>query len=119
MPLVVTATPNICWLHPEIEYPRTPAELAAEARRCEEAGAAVLHMHADDWSGSIAAVRETTGLIVQCGMSSLPIQERTEVFEQRADMISIIMSHHDEAFAEMDVHELHPREELLEYEALS
>lgn len=118
-PLVVTATPNICWLHPEIDFPRTPAELAAEARRCEEAGAAILHMHADDWAGSIAAVREATGLIVQCGMSNLPIPERQEVFEQRADMISIITSHHDEAFAEVDTHALHPREELLAYAALS
>ena len=118
-PLVVTATPNICWLHPEITYPRTPSEMAAEAQRCEDAGASILHMHADDWASSIAAVREATGLIVQCGMSSLPIGERTEVFEQRADMISIITSHYDEAFAELDVHALHPREELLEYVALS
>src|SRR5438105_8388611 len=118
-PLVVTATPNICWLHPEIEYPRTPAEMAAEARLCEEAGAAILHLHADDWPAAIAAVRETTGLIVQCGMSSLPIPERMDVFEQGADMISIITSHHDEAFAGLDVHALHSREELLEYAALS
>lgn len=118
-PLIVTATPNTCWLHPEIEYPQTPAELAAEASRCEEAGAAIMHMHADDWAGSIAAVRKETRLIVQCGMSSLPIPERMEVFEQNADMISIITSHHDEAFAEVDTHALHPREELLEYAQLS
>jgi 3-keto-5-aminohexanoate cleavage enzyme len=118
-PLIVTATPNTCWLHPEVEYPQTPEDLAAEAARCEEAGAAILHMHADDWPGSIAAVRRETGLIVQCGMSSLPIPERMDVFEQRADMISIITSHHDEAFAGLDVHALHSREELLEYAALS
>ena len=33
-------------------------------------------------------------------------------------MISIITSHHDEAFAGLDVHVLHPREELLEYARL-
>ncbi len=117
-PLIITATPNICWLRPEVEYPRTPEEMAAEASRCREAGASILHMHADDWPGTIAAVRAATDVIVQCGMSSLPIPERTAVFEQRADMISIITSHHDEAFAEHDVHALHPREELLEYAAL-
>ena len=117
-PLIITATPNICWLRPEVEYPRTPEEMAAEASRCREAGASILHMHADDWPGTIAAVRAATDVIVQCGMSSLPISERTAVFEQRADMISIITSHHDEAFAEHDVHALHPREELLEYAAL-
>ena len=52
-------------------------------------------------------------------MSSLPIPERMEVFEQGADMISIIVSHHDEAFVELDVHVLHPREELAEYAELS
>jgi len=117
-PLIITATPNICWLRPEVEYPRTPEEMAAEASRCRAAGASILHMHADDWPGTIAAVRAATDLIVQCGMSSLPIPERTAVFEQRADMISIITSHHDEAFAEHDVHALHPREELLEYAEL-
>ena len=76
-------------------------------------------MHADDWTGAITAVRKESGLIVQCGMSSLPIPERIEVFERKADMISIITSHHDEAFAEVDTHALHPREELLEYASLS
>ena len=34
-------------------------------------------------------------------------------------MISIIVSHHDEAFVGLDVHVLHPREELAEYAELS
>ena len=34
-------------------------------------------------------------------------------------MISIILSHHDEAFAQVDTHALHPREELEEYARLS
>ena len=34
-------------------------------------------------------------------------------------MISIIVSHHDEAFAGQDFHVLHPREELTEYAELS
>jgi len=117
-PLVITATPNICWLRPEVAYPQTPAEMAEEARRCQAAGARILHMHADDWPGTIAAVRESTDLIVQCGMSSHRIPQRTAVFEHRADMISIITSHHDEAFVGHDVHVLHPREELLEYAVL-
>jgi len=114
-PLIVTATPNICWLRPDVPYPGTPAEMATEARRCQDAGAAILHVHAEQWPETIAAVRAATDLVVQCGMSSLPIPERTAVFEHRADMISIITSHHDEAFAELDVHALHPREELAEY----
>jgi 3-keto-5-aminohexanoate cleavage enzyme len=118
-PLIITATPNTCWLHPEVPYPVTPEEMAAEARRCRDAGAAILHMHSEQWSDTIRGVRAASDLIVQCGMSSLPIPERMEVFRERADMISIITSHHDEAFAEVDTHALHPREELAEYARLS
>lgn len=118
-PLVITATPNVCWLHPEVPYPKTPAERAAEARRCEDAGAAVVHMHAEDsWVESIRAVRADTGVIVQCGMSSLPIPERMEVFHEGADMISIIASHHDEAFVGVETNVLHPRPELESYARL-
>lgn len=118
-PLIITATPNNCWLHPEIAYPQTPEEMAEAGRRCQEQGAAILHIHAEDWVSTIQAVRERTDLIVQCGMSSHPIARRMDVFEQRAEMISIILSHHDEAFAELDMHALHPREELEEYAQLS
>jgi 3-keto-5-aminohexanoate cleavage enzyme len=118
-PLIITATPNICWLHPEVPYPVSPDEMVAEAQRCREAGAAILHMHSEQWTEAIRGVRAASDLIVQCGMSSLPIPERMEVFRERADMISIITSHHDEAFAEVDTHALHPREELAEYARLS
>ena len=69
-PLIVTATPNVCWLDPAVEFPETAEDMAAEARRCAEAGAAILHMHADDWPPAIQAVRDACDLIVQCGMSS-------------------------------------------------
>jgi 3-keto-5-aminohexanoate cleavage enzyme len=119
-PLIITATPNICWLHPEVEYPNTVDAVVAEAERCRAAGASILHVHAEGrWAQTISALRSATDLIVQCGMSSLAIPERMEVFEHRADMISIIVSHHDEAFAGLDVHVLHPREELADYAALS
>jgi 3-keto-5-aminohexanoate cleavage enzyme len=118
-PLIITATPNICWLHPETPYPRTPDAMAQEGRLCQDAGASLLHVHADDWIGTMAAVRRDTDLIVQCGMSSHEIPQRMDVFENGADMISIITSHHDEAFVGLDVHQLHSREELAEYGRLS
>ena len=119
-PLMITATPNICWLDPSVDYPRTSADLVSEAQLCERAGAQILHMHAEnEWAEWIKAVRAGTGLILQCGMSALQIEDRMEVFELEADLISIIVSHHDEAFAEQDFHVLHPREELLEYARLS
>lgn len=116
-PLIITATPNICWLNPdEVPYPRTVEAIATEAERCAAAGATIFHTHAEgQWAAVIAAVRQRTPLIVQCGMSSLPIPERMEVFTTPADMISMIVSHHDEAFVGLDVHVLHPREELETY----
>jgi 3-keto-5-aminohexanoate cleavage enzyme len=120
VPVIITATPNISWLHPEVEYPTTVEELVEEAKLCQQAGAAILHFHGEHfWSQAIDALRKETNLILQCGMSSLPIQERMEVFEKQADMISIITSHHDEAFATLDVHVLHSREELVEYAELA
>jgi 3-keto-5-aminohexanoate cleavage enzyme len=119
-PLVITATPNICWLDPKVRYPRTTAAIATEAVRCRKAGASVLHMHAEGrWAETITAVRKATDMVVQCGMSSLPIPDRMDVFANRSDEISIILGHHDEAFAGLDVYALHPRTELLEYCRLS
>jgi len=118
-PLIITATPNNCWLHPEVPYPRTPEEVGEEARLCREAGAAILHLHSLDWRSDVEAIRSATDLIVQCGMSSQPIPERMEIFRLHSDMISIITSHHDEAFTDVDTHALHPREELEEYARLS
>ena len=62
----------------------------------------------------IAAVRQQTALVIQCGMSSLPIPDHQDVWTRHADMVSMIVSHHDEAFTGLDVHVLHPREELEE-----
>jgi 3-keto-5-aminohexanoate cleavage enzyme len=118
-PLIITATPNICWLEPDVPHPRTVEEMVAEAQRCEAAGAQVLHVHADDWTPMVAALREGTGMLIQCGMSSVLVADRMDIFHSRADMISVIANHHDEAFAQGDTHELHPREELVEYARLS
>jgi 3-keto-5-aminohexanoate cleavage enzyme len=115
-PLIIIATPNISWLHPEVDYPRTPEAIAGEARLCYENGATILHTHAEGkWKETIAAVRATSPIIVQCGMSSLPIPERMDVYKYRGDMLSIILNHHDEAFVKADFNVLHPKEELVEY----
>ena len=115
-PLLITATPNISWLHPEVDYPKSVEAMAKEARLCQEAGAAVLHMHAEQqWKEAILAVRSVTDMIIQCGMSSLEIEDRMDVYYQQAEMISVILNHHDEAFVGVDTHALHPREELEEY----
>lgn len=119
-PLIIIATPNICWLNPrEVKYPTTPEAIAIEAKLCREVGASVLHTHAESlWKETIDAVRAKTDIVVQLGMSSLPIPDRMEVYEHHGDMISIILNHHDEAFAETECLELHSRQELEEYARL-
>ncbi len=118
-PLIIIATPNISWLHPEVDYPRTAEAIAAEARLCRENGATILHTHAQGkWNEVVSAVRGTCDLIVQGGMSSQLIPERMELFESRPDMASIILNHHAESFVEADFNVLHPKEELAEYATL-
>jgi 3-keto-5-aminohexanoate cleavage enzyme len=115
-PLIIVATPNISWLHPEIDFPRTPQAIAEEARLCYQNGATILHTHGEGrWAETIQAVRGCCEILVQCGMSSLRIDERMDVFENHADMISVILNHHDEAFAQTECLALHSRQELSGY----
>ncbi len=118
-PLIIVATPNTCWLKPEVQFPKTPEAIADEAVRCQRAGASVLHTHAEgQWVEVIRAVRAATDIIVQSGMSSLEIEERMDAFREKSDMISIILNHHDEAFKELDCLKLHSKEELEQYARL-
>ncbi len=115
-PLIIIATPNICWLNPSVEYPRTPTAIAEEAKLCYENGATILHTHAEgNWKETIAAVRDYCPLVIQCGMSSQAIPERMEIYNNHGDMISIILNHHDEAFVGLDFNVLHLKAELIEY----
>ena len=118
-PLIIVATPNICWLKPSVKYPRTPEAIAREAKRCLQKGATVLHTHAEgQWIEVMRAVRSSCDIIVQCGMSSLEIEERMDVYREKADMLSIILNHHDEAFTEVDCLKLHSKQELEKYAGL-
>ena len=41
-------------LNPEIDYPKTVEDLLAEAKRCQEAGASILHFHGEEyWTEAI------------------------------------------------------------------
>ena len=115
-PLIITATPNVCWLKPDVKYPKTTPDIIEEAARCREAGASVLHTHGEnDWSGVINGVRAGNDIIIQSGMSSIPLQERIELFEEHSDCVSIIANHHAEAFVGLNCDVLHPLDELVEY----
>lgn len=115
-PLVIIATPNICWLRTDVPYPKTPEEIAKEAKLCRNNGASVLHIHAEgQWGGVFAEVRKQCDILVQGGMSSIPLKDRMDIMHHKADMISIILNHHDEAFSEVDCNVLHTKSELEDY----
>lgn len=115
-PLIIIATPNICWLKPSVKYPKTATEIAKEAALCREAGASVLHAHGEgQWVEMIRKVRASSDILIQSGMSSIPLQQRIELFTEKSDMVSIILNHHAEAFAEVNCDMLHTLDELREY----
>jgi 3-keto-5-aminohexanoate cleavage enzyme len=115
-PLIITATPNICWLEPQVEYPQTAQDIIEETLRCRESGAAVVHTHAQgQWHEVIQGVRAKSDIIIQSGMSSIALQDRIGLFESKSDMVSIILNHHAEAFTGLNCDVLHPLTELEEY----
>ncbi|MFA5787459.1 MAG: 3-keto-5-aminohexanoate cleavage protein [Actinomycetota bacterium] len=123
-PLIITATTSESWLWPAADREAGGEKVDVEAlvaagRRCRDAGAAVLHIHAGGvWKEAIEGIRAESDILIQCGMSTLSAQERVDVFRCKAEMISVMLSHHDEAFLNLDNHVLHPREELCDYAVL-
>ena len=87
--------------HPEL--PVTLDELVAAARACEQAGAAMVHVHIRDDAGrptldlgrlreTVAALREATGLIVQLstgGAVTDPFETRLAVLDAAPDSCSL------------------------------
>lgn len=83
--------------------PLTAAEVAEEARRCREAGAAVIHLHAREPDGTptqsrerfaefIAAIRAATDVIVQTstgGAIGMSIAERCQPLELGPQMVEM------------------------------
>lgn len=123
-PLIITATTAGSWLWPaEGERPDAPVDvdaIVAEATRCREAGATVVHIHGEGkWRECIEGIRASSDILVQCGMSTLTATERADVYQHKAEMISVMLGHHDEAFVGLDNNVLHPREELREYAELA
>ena len=115
-PLIIVATPNICWLKPDVAYPKTAAEIARESALCREAGASVLHSHGEgQWVEMIRDVRAASDILVQSGMSSIALNDRIELFTEHSDMVSIILNHHAEAFKDVNCDMLHTLDELREY----
>jgi len=106
-PLLITVAPTGAETAKEDcpQLPTTPDEIAATARACEAAGAAMIHLHVRDaehrptldpgllkeW---VAAVRDSSDLIVQLssgGSVHDPLDERLKVLDAEPDSCSLTM----------------------------
>jgi 3-keto-5-aminohexanoate cleavage enzyme len=96
--------------------PLTPAEIAAEAARCEAAGAAIIHLHVRDAAGNatqdkeifrqtIEFIKKRTSLIIQTstgGAARMTAEERLQPVELRPEMATLTtgtVNFGDEIFA--------------------
>lgn len=87
------------------QLPTTPEEIARTAAECETAGAAMIHLHVRDHAHAptldgvllkewVAAVRESSGLVVQLstgGSVHDPLTERLKVLDAAPDSCSLTM----------------------------
>src|SRR6201991_3628885 len=87
------------------QLPTTPEEIAATARDCEAAGAAMIHLHVRDGEHQptldlallrewVAAVRESSDLVVQLstgGSVHDPLDQRLKVLDAQPDSCSLTM----------------------------
>ncbi|MHA1263710.1 MAG: 3-keto-5-aminohexanoate cleavage protein [Candidatus Helarchaeota archaeon] len=116
--IILTVTTANSWIYPEAQnWPKTVEDLVEEVVNCYEAGAAIAHIHLIKGREKeiVDRIRERCDIIIQAGMSSDPLDERHALFEAKPDMVSVILNHHDEAFASTQVYRLHTREELKQY----
>ncbi|MFW9967940.1 MAG: 3-keto-5-aminohexanoate cleavage protein [Candidatus Thorarchaeota archaeon] len=116
--LIITATTANSWIHPHVKnWALSTDALVDDVVQCAEAGAAIVHVHLPlgEESETVNRIRERSDIVIQAGMSSYPIEERTATFAARPDMISVILNHHDEHFTDLVVNQLHPLEELEAY----
>jgi 3-keto-5-aminohexanoate cleavage enzyme len=116
--IIITATTANSWIYPEIKnWAQTPEELVEDVVKCYEAGAAIAHIHLPrgEEVDTVKRIRERCDVIIQAGMSSESIPKRKGDFDAKPDMMSVILNHHSEHFADTIVDVLHPLSELEEY----
>ncbi len=118
--LIITVTANASWIYPETQnHPNTADEIAEAVYDAYKAGASVAHIHADGIQKETSKkIRDKCDIIVQYGLSGQSLEMRRPLFEQHPDMISIILTHHDEQFTNEAFNVLHLKSELEDYSRL-
>ncbi|TFF89575.1 MAG: 3-keto-5-aminohexanoate cleavage protein [Promethearchaeota archaeon] len=116
--LIITVTTANSWIYPDVKnWSEDVDSLIEDVVQCYEAGAAIAHVHLPRGKEeeTVNRIREKCDVIIQGGMSSYPIEERTPDFYAKPDMLSIILNHHDEHFTGLRVNQLHDLDELEQY----
>lgn len=91
--------------------------LAAEVEKAHAAGAAIAHIHAppddfDAWASHTRAIRDRSDVMIQYGISTQKLEQRSAVIKNRPEMISVALGAHNQCFIGRDLMMLHPRDEL-------
>jgi 3-keto-5-aminohexanoate cleavage enzyme len=104
-------------MYPETtNHPNTPEEIADTVYDCYKAGAAIAHVHAPGTQvETMKRIRDKCDIIVQIGLSGETVQARRHIFDAKPDMMSIMLTHHDEQFTRVSFNILHLKSELEEY----
>lgn len=118
--LIITVTPNPSWIYPETQnHPLTPDEIADCSYDCYKAGASIVHIHASGQQVETSKkIKDKCDIIVQFGLSGESLEKRRPLFDAHPDMISIILTHHDEQFTNESFNILHDKQELEQYSKL-
>ena len=116
--MIITVTTANSWIYPDVKnWAENLDDLIKDVVQCYEAGAAIAHVHLPRGKEqeTVKRIREKCDIIIQGGMSSYPIEERTPDFYAKPDMLSIILNHHDEHFTGLSVNQIHDLDELEQY----
>ncbi|MFI5449028.1 MAG: 3-keto-5-aminohexanoate cleavage protein [Candidatus Bathyarchaeia archaeon] len=120
--LVITATVAPSWIYPNVrKWPLTPEDVAKEVFTAYEAGASIAHIHGktkwttEFYQETFDRIKEKCDIILQMGLSGLTIDERSDLYQTKPEMLSIILNHHDEYFPEAKIKVFHTQEELVQY----
>jgi 3-keto-5-aminohexanoate cleavage enzyme len=116
--MIITATTANSWIYPELKnWAETTDDLIDDIVKCYDAGAAIAHVHLPrgEEKDTVKRIRERCDIIIQAGMSSYPIEERTLYFHAKPEMLSVIANHHAEHFPNGNVDVIHDISELERY----
>jgi 3-keto-5-aminohexanoate cleavage enzyme len=115
--LIITVTANPSWIYPNTKnHPETAEEIADSIADCCKAGASIAHIHAPGiQKETIRKIRDRCDIIIQVGLSGDALDKRRPVFEAEPDMMSVMLTHHDEQFTKESFNVLHLKSELEDY----